>query len=229
MFQLAPNFSAHVDQVSPSEWAKLLARFDDASIYQTWSYGTVCWGSRQLSHLVLKRAGEPMAIAQVRLVRLPLIGKGIAYVRWGPLWRLHGEPNNQEVFRQALLALKAEYSDRRGLLLRVIPNVYQGDATGELCQVVCAELGLTVDPQVHVYRTMRVDLSRSLEDVRKGLHSRWRNYLKNAEKSGYALVEGATVELYEIFLALYGEMMARKQFDTTVDVQEFKRLQHALT
>lgn len=228
MSQLAPGFTAHVDQVCQPNWASLLTRFDDASVYQSWSYGAVCWDPRQLSHLVLERSGEPVAMAQVRLVTLPVLGKGIAYVRWGPLWRLHGQTLDPEILRQALLALQTEYIERRGLLLRLVPNAYQGEPAGDLCQAACSGLGFVLDPRVHVYRTMRVDLSQSVDDLRKGLQSRWRNYLKNAEKAGYELVEGATVELYDVFLSLYREMMERKQFDTTVDVDEFRRLQQDL-
>ena len=60
------------------------------------------------------------------------------------------------------------------------------------------------------------------------MHQRWRNYLKNAEKSNYAILEGANVALYDQFLVLYREMMTRKRFETTVDVDEFRRLQQAL-
>ena len=222
------NYNAEIDQVTEPEWSDLLPRFDDASVYQSWSYGAVCWGKRQLSHLVLKREDAVVAMAQVRIVRLPVLGKGIAYVRWGPLWRLHGEPLDEEVLRQVTSALKAEYVERRRLLLRIVPNVYAGDAASEAWQSNANGIGLRIDPGVHVYRTMRLDLSKSLDDLRKGLHQRWRNYLKNAEKSNYAILEGANVALYDQFLVLYREMMTRKRFETTVDVDEFRRLQQAL-
>ena len=99
MVATLPSFKACLDEVTEPEWSDLLPRFDDASIYQAWPYGAVCWGSRQLSHLVLKRNGNVVAMAQVRIVRLPLIGKGIAYVRWGPLCRRVGEPFDEEVLR----------------------------------------------------------------------------------------------------------------------------------
>jgi hypothetical protein len=224
----ARKYTAYADQVTEPEWADLLTRFDDASIYQTWSYGTVCWNPKQLSHLVLKRDQLVVAIAQVRVVRLPVIGKGIAYVRWGPLCRLRGQPLQEEVLREVIIALKREYTDRRGLLLRIVPNAYPGDAGVMAWATVLEESGFRPDPAVHVYRTMRVDLTPPLEEIRKKLHSRWRSYLRNAEKNGYKVVEGASVELYETFLVLYRQMMERKQFETTVDVEEFKQLQQAL-
>ena len=221
-------YTAEVDRIAEAEWSQLLPRFDDASIYQSWSYGAVCWGEGQLSHLLLKRAGAVIAMAQVRIVRLPVLGKGIAYVRWGPLWRLRAQTPDAAVLREVVQALKSEYRDRRGLLLRIVPNIYGGDSFAEAWQTCASGIGLESDPRVHVYRTMRVDLTQTLEEVRKGLHQRWRNYLKNAEKSNYTIREGANVALYDQFLALYREMMARKRFETTVDVEEFRRLQQAL-
>ncbi len=228
MIALAASYKTRIDDVTEAEWSELLPRFDDASLYQTWSYGAVCWGENQLSHLLLEHEGQAVALAQVRIVRVPVLGKGIAYVRWGPVCRRNGGPFQQEVFRQAILALKAEYVERRGLMLRIIPNVYSGEPFVEVVGSVLEKEGFRPDSSAHCYRTMRVDLSQSPDDLRKGLHQRWRNYLKNAEKSGYTVVEGDTEELYNEFLVLYDQMMARKQFDTTVDVREFKRLQHGL-
>lgn len=222
------RYTARVDQVTEAEWSGLLPRFADASIYQTWSYGAVCWGGRQLSHLVLEKEGQVVAMAQVRIVHLPIVGKGIAYVRWGPLCRLLAGTFEPEVLKQVTLALQREYVERRGLMLRVVPNVYEGQPMAQPWQAGFSSIGFEGDPNVHVYRTMLVDLSPSLDDLRKGLHQRWRNYLKNAEKSDYTVVEGDTVELYDRFLVLYRQMMARKQFDTTVDVGEFRTLQEVL-
>jgi lipid II:glycine glycyltransferase (peptidoglycan interpeptide bridge formation enzyme) len=56
------------------------------------------------------------------------------------------------------------------------------------------------------------------------MQSRWRNYLKSAEKSGFKVEHGTSDALYHQFTVLYREMIARKQFETTVDVEEFRRI-----
>ena len=170
-----------------------------------------------------------VAMAQVRIVRLPVLGKGIAYVRWGTaLATARRTFPDEEVLRQVTSALKAEYVERRRLLLRIVPNVYTGDAASEAWQNSANRMGFAATPACMFIAQCAWDLSQSLDDLRKGLHQRWRNYLKNAEKSNYVIIEGANVVLYDQFLVLYREMMARKQFDTTVDVEEFRRLQEAL-
>src|SRR5881392_3457596 len=107
------SFTISVDQIGEQDWNKLLPTFSDASIYQTWAYGAVCWGEKQLSHLLLKRGAEVVAAAQLRLVRLPVVNKGVAYLRWGPLWRLRGQPIEPSVLDEMLSALHNEYVDRR--------------------------------------------------------------------------------------------------------------------
>ena len=45
MKTLAEGYTVKIDQISKDEWSELLPRFDDATIYQTWSYGAVRWGA----------------------------------------------------------------------------------------------------------------------------------------------------------------------------------------
>lgn len=225
---MTSDYQVEVDKVSPAQWDELLGGFDDASVYQSWAYGSVSWGATQLSHLILKRSGVVVAAAQVRLVTVPVIGKGVAYVRWGPLFRRKNVPADCSLFRQALAGLKEEYGMRRGLILRVIPNVYAGDSFEADVRASLASEGLIQDPSDAIYRTLRVDLSASLEDLRKGLHQRWRNKLKNAGNAGYSVIESSAPEAYARFVTAYGEMMARKRFETTVDVNEFGKIHQRL-
>ena len=41
---LDPMWQVEVDRATPAEWSQMLDLFDDANIYQTWSYGGVHWG-----------------------------------------------------------------------------------------------------------------------------------------------------------------------------------------
>lgn len=223
--ETAAPITVQVDRITAAEWSSLLGDFDDASIYQSWAYGAVHWGERQLSHIVLRRNSCVAAMAQVRLVQLPLLEKGVAYIRWGPLCRLRGAEFDPEVLRHVIHAIQQEYVERRGLLLRMLPPVFTNDVFAAAYPSICSAHGITRDAKARVDRTMRVDLGLSLEDLRRGLHQRWRNYLKSAEKNGFTVTQGTSVEFYDRFLAAYREMMARKRFETTVDVEEFRRIQ----
>ena len=223
-----PRYVAEIDRITEPRWNDVLEQFDDASIYQTWAYGAVSWGERQLSHLVLRRDDVVVAAAQVRIVRLPVIGSGIAYVRWGPVCVPHGSSWTPDVWRAATEALIQEYVVRRRLVLRIIPNVFVQEDAGQLVRSIWTALGLTEDRTVRPYQTMRVALHPEIDVLRRQLSSRWRRQLNIAERNNLEVVEGQTDDLYQVFVALYREMMARKRFDTTVDVEEFARIQQRL-
>ena len=125
-------------------------------------------------------------------------------------------------------AIKEEYVAHCGLLLRMLPPVFLNDPFARSWESAWLPLGITRNQRIQPYRTMRVDLGLSVGDLRKNLHQRWRNYLKSAEKGGFAVREGAQIEFYDKFLSAYREMMARKRFETTVDVDEFRQVQMQL-
>jgi lipid II:glycine glycyltransferase (peptidoglycan interpeptide bridge formation enzyme) len=110
----------------------------------------------------------------------------------------------------------------------MIPHVFRGDATEDALRSCWQRFALNEDAKFPVHRTIRVNLDRPLADIRKGLQSRWRSYLNAAEKAGFEVVEGTGDEFYGTFLQMYHELMARKQFDTSVDVEAFGRVQRSL-
>ena len=219
------SFAVHVDQVTETEWNALLEEFADASIYQTWAYGAVSWGERQLSHLVLQCDGAPAAMAQVRIVRVPVLGSGIAYLRSGPVCTPRNSTWDSAVWAAISDALVQEYVVRRRLLLRVLPHIFLQDTVATAATTMWNERGILEDASLRKYHTLRVNLRPSVEELRRQLSSRWRRQLNIAERNSLEIVEGYTDDLYCQFLSLYREMMARKQFDTSVDVEEFRRIQ----
>jgi len=213
-----------VDRVRSDEWYELLQTFEDASIYQTWSYGKVRWGERRLSHIVCKQDGEIVGIAQVAVVKPPVFNIGIAYAPWGPLWKRKEASNRIERFQHVIACMKQEYAVRRGLLLRIAPNHFEPEEGPAIS--VLREAGF--ERKAVPYRTLRLDLGCSLEDLRKKLDQKWRNQLNRAEKNDLRLVEGTDPELYKKFLFIYHQMMERKKFETGVDVSEFQKIQEDL-
>lgn len=222
------SFSAQVNQTTEAEWSCLLEQFADANIYQTWAYGAIHWGEKQVNHLVLRHNDAPVALAQLRVVRVPILGSGIAYVRWGPVCTPEGSTWNPAVWRAMTEALIEEYVRRRGMVLRVIPNTFRQDPEAAAIGESMSELGLVKEGTVRDYQTLRIDLRPSVEALRQQLSSRWRRQLSLAERNRLEVVEGRSDDLYQQFLSLYREMIARKQFDTSVDVNDFRRVQRRL-
>jgi lipid II:glycine glycyltransferase (peptidoglycan interpeptide bridge formation enzyme) len=227
-FMPNPVWQVEVDRATPAEWSKMFELFDDANIYQTFAYGGVRWGAKSLSHLVLKADGEVLGIAQLRIVRPTPLKFGMAYLRWGPLCERRGEPLHPEIFKIMARALVDEYVSKRRLFLRVLPNAFAGSERAETMQSAFASFTRENLTAENTYRTMVLDLSPSLPELRKNLDAKWRNKLSGAEKNNLKVVAGNGPEEYQTFCQLYHEMRKRKTFETTVDVEEFQRIQEEL-
>jgi lipid II:glycine glycyltransferase (peptidoglycan interpeptide bridge formation enzyme) len=220
---LTPGYCIEFDSIRKSDWSELLQQFGDATIYHTWSYGTVRWGENHLSHLVLKRENEIVGMAQVIIKKLPIFRPGIAYIPWGPLWRNRNRDNNHEDFVNILRAVRNEYAVRRKLFLRIRPNVAL-TPNGIEPHVLQSE-SFVLSSSVASYHTLIVDLKPPLDELRRRLNPKWRNKLNGAEKNGLQVIKGETDDFYQAFLTLQKEMLARKEYDPGVDYEEFREIQ----
>lgn len=221
-------WQVEVDRATPAEWSQMLDLFDDASLYQTWSYGAVRWGKENLSHLVLKRNNEVVAIAQLRIVRPTKLKFGIAYLRWGPLFQRRGGELDIQAIQRMARSLEAEYVSKIRLLLKVVPNGFEGSSRAEVFQSAFSNFKTEFRTAHNTYRTSLLDLSPPIEQLRKNFDKKWRNQLTTAEKNGLTVVVGTGKKEFRTFCDMYREMRNRKTFDTTVNILEFEQIREAL-
>ena len=226
MYALDPDYTIETDNIDKETWSRILLEFDDANIYQTWSYGAVRWGEKNLSHLLLKKGGEIVAAAQAGIAKLPFLSWGVAYIRWSGMWQRKGKPKDPDIFRHMILSLRQEYADRKGLFLRILPHVMDKDA-GEIIGTLQQE-GFERRTPPEGGRTLYIDLRYSFEELRANMKKGWRKQLNRAEKSGLTLVEASDEELFEIFATAYREMHSRKGFTEYVDIDEYRFIQQDL-
>ena len=206
----------------------MLDLFEDSTLYQTWSYGAVRWGARNLSHLVLKKDGEVLGITQVRVVRPTRFKFGMAYIRWGPLCQRRGTKLDPEIVAIMARALEDEYVNRRKLFLRILPNAFSGSARAVAIQNAFSRFSPEPLSSDNTYRTFVLDLAPAIEELRAKLDKKWRNQLSRSEKNNLKIVSGTGDENYRTFSVIYNQMRKRKTFETTVDVEEFGRIQRDL-
>ncbi len=223
---LNSDYSVEIDSVSKKEWEEILKNFSDANIYQTWSYGAVRWGEKNLSHCVLKKDGEIAAAAQVRIVKVPLINAGIAYVTCGPMWQSKKSSKNILNLQQMIRALSGEYVSKRSFFLRVIPLIIK--EKDDLISTLFKEEGFRLNLKASSYRTLVVDLLPSETDLWANIKKKWRYYLRQAEKNELQLKEGTDQNLFDRFKDLYEEMHKRKKFIEYYDINKFRAIQEDL-
>jgi lipid II:glycine glycyltransferase (peptidoglycan interpeptide bridge formation enzyme) len=219
------DWQVDVDRCKPNEWSQMLDLFNDANIYQTWSYGQVRWGERSLSHIVLRRGGEVLGMAQLRIVRPTRLNFGMAYLRWGPVIERRGSALDEGVASRMAEALHEEYVEKRKLFLRILPNAFLGSSRAAAVESAFCRFGPEPRSPENVYRTFLVDLAPELPLLRKRLDAKWRNHLSRAEKNNLRIIAGYGPTEFGAFIEIYNQMRRRKTFETTVDVEEFERIQ----
>jgi lipid II:glycine glycyltransferase (peptidoglycan interpeptide bridge formation enzyme) len=216
-----------VDQVTALEWSEICKRFHDYSIYQTWGFGEISAADTgsQLSRIVVKKGEIVIGAAQVRIKKLPLLPTGLAYVYFGPLGSRWSDSIDE--FSAVLRCLRNEYAERRGLEVRILPNLWERHTETSRRQVLC-DSGFSPSKIPPPYRTIMVDLSPTLEELRANLAQKWRNGLNQAEKRGVTVEARVDDEAMRLFEKLYETMWSKKQFETGVTVSSFRRLQQLL-
>lgn len=223
---LDDGYTAEFDTVDKHGWYKIIDQFSDSNIYQTWSYDAIRCGEDNISHFTLQMANKIVAAAQARIVRIPVLGLGAAYVRWGPLWQLRNQTADSTVFRMAIRALRNEYVCRRGLILRIFPLLYD-DSSNVYLEALQQE-GYTPTPEKNIQRTLILDIQPPIEEIRKNFKQKWRNCLNKAERNKLEVIEGCDDSLFADFISIYRELLQRKKFSEPNDINEFRMIQREL-
>ncbi len=214
------NIKYKIHKYNSDEWNKILSLFDDASIYHTNGFIKHSVGGENAEHFVVYNSEEIIAAANIRIKTIPTLNRGVAHLRWGPLWQLKDEELNIDVFRIALEKLYEEYVVKRKLVLRITSNQYVEEENN--FTKIFNEVGfkLFMNPD----KTIVIDISKDEETLRKNFRKKWRYSLKQAEKKDLTIVKGNSQELFDEFVKIYKEMHSRKNFEETVSVDNFKEI-----
>jgi hypothetical protein len=226
MKKLEQGYEAECIQVDRHGWFDVLSCFSDTNLYQTWSYDTAQNGPNNLSHFVLRKNGAAVSVAQVRLITLPLLERGIAYVFWGPIWQRRGVSADLDVFRQTIRALRNVYSIRKGLVLRIFPHVFRGK--DDVIKEILEDEGFEFYDDGKNHRTLVMDLTPSLEEIRAAFEQKWRNCLNRAEKNNLEIINGTDANLFDEIAKIYLEMANRKGLSDLSDIEHLKKIQRDL-
>jgi hypothetical protein len=224
--QSGVGFAVEVDTIIEDQWSVMAQQFADANICQTWAYGVARSGLSNVSHLVLKRGIGVVGAVQARLAGLPALRLGLAYIRWGPLWKLRTGQEDAEVFRQMVRAIRNEYAIRRGLAVRLLPHLCDEEDAPH--RKILEEEGYEPTRKRQPYRTILMDIRAPLDELERGLHPKWRKHLSRARKNNLEIVEGEEDSLFEALGAVYREMVQRKQFVSDADIRPYITTQQTL-
>lgn len=223
---LEAGYSANFDNLSEHEWYQVIDQFSDANIYQAWAYDANRCGKENLSHFVLREADKIVAAAQARIVGFPLLGASVAYIRWGPFWQVRERRQDLSVLRLAVRALRNEYVCRRGLILRIVPILF--DDSSDYFIKILQEEGYVRVSENERQHTLVLDIGQHDDDIRRAFHQKWRNCLNKAERNHLEVIEGTDDHLFASFIEIYRELLKRKRFTEPNDINEFRLAQQEL-
>lgn len=222
------EFHAEIDQATPEAWTETLDQFADANLYQTWAYGETRWGRRAMSHLILRRGAEIVAMAQLRIAPQWPLKCGVALLRWGPVVQRKDRELDPGVIHAMAQALQAEYIAKRRLFLRILPGAFADTPRDQLFTRSFDGFAAHPFAKGETYRTLLLDLAPPLEVLRKNLDQKWRNQLNRAEKNNLQIKAGSGVDHFQAFAQIYSEMISRKKFSPSSDLTEYVRMQEQL-
>jgi hypothetical protein len=220
-----------VEAVSSDDWDTLLKQFADANYRQLVAYSTAAAVrvKARSENVAIRKDGNLLGLCNVRIRKLPLLPFGIAYVNGAPLVLKSAESiEDAPALSLCLSALRKEFVDRRGLVLRVI-GVARPDLSVDSANRSFLEAGFVPCAAKGRYRTILVDVMRDLPAIRSGLDQKWRNVLNKAERQDLEVVRGTGTALFREFGELYSGLVARKNLNVDLGPEFFLGLQDELS
>lgn len=209
MGRIDEGYSVEIDLVDKYEWNSLLNHFADGSFYQTWSFGAYGSDGKNISHAVLRKEEAVVAMAQLRLIKMPGLPIGIAYLSWGPIYRAKDKRQEEQYLRNMIRALYNEYVIRRRYFLRIIPHLLNTKEEATIKDIYMEEGYQWSDlPGQNVI----IDLSPTLEKIRQNMHHKWRQTLRAAERKNLDIIEGNDNKICRLALEVIRDMKGRKNF-----------------
>lgn len=208
-------FNVEIDTIADHEWDRIAGEFADIHHEQTACYAGLHWKGRD-SHLLLSRAGMPVAGARIALVKLPVIDRGLAYLRFGPFWRRRDQAADPEIYRAMIKALVEEYCGRRGHCLSILARPhpdYHALEGGLMRDMGFVKRRDYEDPERYLVNTALDATAQS-----KSLAQKWRYNLRQAVANSLDIRLSEDPAEAEAFQALYSSMMERKEFASTTPV-----------
>lgn len=195
--------------ISPELWDRTVAQFDDVCQEQLYTFARARWPKVALEPVLFWRRGEVAGGCLVMIQRLPLGVASIAVVKWGPMLAHASHPAKAEIYREMIDALVADYADKRGMMLSVLPHAAFSPFNAQYDHLV--HRGFARGSVLGFPNRYIVNLRLTDEEQRKSFEQKWRYHLKKSEKAGLSF-EHAPADRLGDFAKLYEQMLDRKKF-----------------
>jgi len=220
------NITYETTKMCTDNWYNILDQFEDANIYQTCAFNKYSIGGKEAEQFIIKKNKEIVSAVIVRIKTLPIIKRGIAYVRWGPMWQPNEKEKKYENLSLALKYLYEEYVIKRKLYLQICPNIFK-DKDASYNEIFIKEKFKHLH-NIKAYRTFVLNLAPSLEEINMGFENDWRRRIKKAAGKNITIKQATDDHSYDNLIKLYRQTHSRKKFKEYVSIETFREIQKEL-
>lgn len=197
-----------VNTVDATAWDDFAQGMDDVSLNQTSLYADSEWPGRT-ERFSVHAGNKAIGGAVVVLIRPPFIDRGLAYVKFGPMWRRRDMPASIETYRTVIAALTRHYCDDRRYHLTIRPRPNPDFMHDEMACL--QKVGFRRFRGLSDANRYFVNASLTEAELLAGLRRRWRHELRRAMKNKLALERSNDQTGIDIFTDLNRQMVARKR------------------
>lgn len=190
---------------SLDNWDDLLKKVPRSNLLQSWPYAQMMRAKQQMStrfgQLLIE--GEIAAIFQIHEVKLGPLYHVVTLDR-GPLW-LKSNPSLDD-WRSFLEAYAQEFPKKLGRRRRLMPELESSPETQRLM------LDCGFQARAPGYQSIWLDLTKTLDELRKGLKQKWRNALNQSEKKNLDVHTLNDPASFNWLMTRYGEDRSQKKY-----------------
>ncbi len=195
--------------VTGAQWDRAIADFDEVCQEQLYAFAVARWPRVQHEPVLFLLDGEVVGGSLMMVQPLPLGLGHIAVSKWGPMLKDVSRPDAETVRAGMVEALIADYADKRGQMISVLPCASTQPVNQAYQRL--EQRGFQRGSQLLYPNRYIVNLRLDDAAQRKSLHQKWRYHLNKSEKAGLSFEHAGAERLGE-FDTLYTAMTDRKQF-----------------
>ena len=207
------------------EWNGIVSDMGTLSLMQTWEFGEAkaLTGPWKVSRSVFRKDDDILGAAQVMIRTIPFLNRGLVWVNRAPLFK-NSDIIQSDVYIDMLSELKKYWVDKKNMYLRIAPPLMAIDEN----YAIFEKVGYLRTTKTDGWVSEIVDLSRSTEELHKGLQRNWRRNLKKAESSAVICEIGTSVVLVDEVLDDYKMLLNRRRFNTNLTPEFIRTMQNLL-
>ncbi len=207
------------------EWYGIVSGMEGLNLMQTWEFSKAkeILGPWKVSRVLFWKDNELIGAAQFLIRYIPLIKRGLVWCNRGPL--IVGKIGFEDsVYIEMLKELKKYWVNHKKMYFRLAVPLLASSVSDKSVMDAFYSPATENDG----WASEIVDLSCSIEELRKGLKQKWRNCLNKAERLEVNCEIGSSAELMDELLGDYKRLVEQKGFETGVTSELIKSIQELL-